>query len=464
MTNSQPVSRYEVLFCTLPEFNEALASIHYSVTERYAVLKAITKYVIAEVRSRYVDVIAEDEPFVCAEAGFSVIRVYSERKEFFDHAYLEYRESLRDNSQVLYNFVSAIGHQLFEKYVPSIKKLVSYLPDLEVTESPPLRRGDWSKPAGGDMCEEKPNTIEQCELAADWAQRFVAGDNYVEELSPDAEQPFIAVLDTGVSFDFEPLQVSLKRVNRLINEHRFVDQYSLIRAGSLMGNRPTANLEHGTQVAWLIAGQQGYDAAKGSGVLPGYQLLPIRIADSTLSEAASLAEGICIALKAGANILVNTFTCSEESAALCASLRLMHKKYPDCVLVTSAGNCQMGTSLFPANYCKDSEYDNVISVGACYWDSSEAWFSNRPTAKTFLAPGYDVCVPKLVSKTDKFDTYAFDKPEGTSYSAPLAAAAIAKECVRSNVTPRQAVQILKQRYPEVGGVRVLGGLPLQPGC
>ena len=141
-----------------------------------------------------------------------------------------------------------------------------------------------------------------------------------------------------------------------------------------------------------------------------------------------------------------------------------HKRYPDIVLVASAGNDSTSRGFYPA------AMDWVVGVGALGTDQEHpAWFSNFGRSADIWALGESI-VNAYAS-----GLYTYQEPpkepaqqtfkgmarwDGTSYSAPLIAGLIADEMDRNGVSAEQAWQAVKSTTQNIPGAGPSVILPL----
>ena len=127
----------------------------------------------------------------------------------------------------------------------------------------------------------------------------------------------------------------------------------------------------------------------------------------------------------------------------CADYR--HEEVRDVVVVASAGNSSSCRITWPAGF------DNVVSVGALN-GSQPAWFTNYGPWVTACAQGTDLAsryfadaVPGAAPYSDLNEYPGWAYWSGTSFAAPVVAAAIAQDVIASGGSPRDAVERLIER-------------------
>ena len=176
------------------------------------------------------------------------------------------------------------------------------------------------------------------------------------------------------------------------------------------GNQP-ANTDcfgHGTFVAGIV-GAAPANGTMFAGVAPDATILPIRVADdATDTSAATLAQGIRVAVDGGARVVNVSASTSAKDADLEAAVA--YAAAHDVVVVASAGNSaeQGNPTPYPA------AFDTVIAVGAIDREGKRASFSDTGGYLDLAAPGVDV-VSIGPGGPGQWEA------SGTSYAAPFVA-------------------------------------------
>lgn len=197
----------------------------------------------------------------------------------------------------------------------------------------------------------------------------------------------IAVLDTGVG------------------PHPSLDKASIAHLSMLNDGRGVDVGSHGTAVASLLVGQ-----GEVRGIAPAADLLSIQVLDGEgVGNGFDLARGIMAAVDAGAQIVNMSLGTSTHSMALWEAVQYGQSR--GVVFVASAGNDGSGQLLFPAAYA------GVFSVASVDANGQHLPFSNRGENLALAAPGFGL-------KTAAPDGGVMFS-NGTSFSGPLAAGAIA---------------------------------------
>lgn len=184
---------------------------------------------------------------------------------------------------------------------------------------------------------------------------------------------------------------------------------------------------HGTHISGIIAGL--WDNSVGVAGIGQNRLkvLPMRIIDS-----ADVIEAIDYAIETGGTPQVKVLNASWSFDRSYSWLRdaIIAAETANIAFVAAAGNggsdyigdnndTYLGSEgVYPAQYTK-VPLDNLLAVGATDIDGSLAWFSNYgPGSVQIAAPGVGIYSPR-----EGTNGYSF--VSGTSFSAPIAASALA---------------------------------------
>jgi thermitase len=171
----------------------------------------------------------------------------------------------------------------------------------------------------------------------------------------------------------------------------------------------------------------------------------------------------------------------QPPIALRDAVQHISEKFPDVLIVASAGNTGTEQRMYPAGFAKRWPgdwwgFDNVVAVGALKHDLEPAGFSNHGSWVTCSSIGVGVVstfVPGRVPSEPRDDVPdEIFEPEpgpwalwsGTSFSAPQISAAVARWCYENpGVTPKEALkQIFRNRPKKRGYGRILKLLPGTP--
>jgi Subtilase family len=201
--------------------------------------------------------------------------------------------------------------------------------------------------------------------------------------------------------------------------------------------------EHGTATSTVAAAPA--NGVGFLGVWPGARALNVPLpVDSGISCSES-ARGIARAVRAGAAVINMsygaTLKCVTEEHQILRAVKA------GAVPVAASGNdFQFGNPLeFPASLA------HVITVAAIDPEGNPTGFSSESGAVDLSAPGIGILtgVPAQFDEDAPPDGFAF--LDGTSFSAPMVAAAIAwVRAARPDLTPYQAAQVVRTGTRDVG--------------
>lgn len=281
--------------------------------------------------------------------------------------------------------------------------------------------GGWVKGEGGP----EPTTLTRPFPAVEYPLR--------------GEQPFVAVLDSGISNVgredgyLEPPAVSPTEVDLL-------DIFPVV--GLLDGDAG-----HGSMVVGIV--QQ---------VAPASRVGSYRVADSDgITTSFQVARKMRQAVADGATILNLSLGTGTEDGnppiALADVVDEMLRNHPDVLVVCAAGN-EGGTSpMWPAAFA--ATHPNVIAVAGLDAAGAPAGWSTHGAWVTCSAIGEGVASTYVVGTEDGAqiedptpDTFFPPNPwavwSGTSFAAPQIAGAVARICSENTgVTPHQALKMLE---------------------
>ena len=247
----------------------------------------------------------------------------------------------------------------------------------------------------------------------------------------------IAVVDSGVDLEHPDL----------------VDRFVRTEDGDVLGidvvdgdDDPSDDLGHGTMVAGIAAASA--DNGVGiAGVAPDARLLPVRVLDAEGSgSSADVDEGIRWAVDNGATVVNLSL---EASGAMLDGSLLTGLTAPvdaveyaadrGVVVVAAAGNSGNAFTDYPPS-------SPVVLVGSTTRDDERSSFSDSGRDDLLMAPGVEIvstwCRAPESTRCDG-DTHNYGIADGTSFSAPQVAGAIA--VLRSlGVDGERAVQLLRE--------------------
>ncbi|WP_432541932.1 S8 family serine peptidase [Kineococcus sp. SYSU DK002] len=217
----------------------------------------------------------------------------------------------------------------------------------------------------------------------------------------------VAVLDSGV----DPRQPDLVgRVRDL---------------GNFTRESPAIVVEHGTEVATVVAGAYG-NAVGAAGVAPEVTILSGKVCEAAGCASDAVVKGITAAVNAGADVVNLSLGGETYNRTTAATVQWAISQ--GVVVVAAAGNS--GDRGNPVEY--PAAYDGVISVSATTPTGAAAPWAQHNAYVDLSAPGESI--PAGLPLTG--GTYPYEPVAGTSFSAPQVAAAAA--LVRS-VAPGAAV-------------------------
>jgi hypothetical protein len=211
----------------------------------------------------------------------------------------------------------------------------------------------------------------------------------------------------------------------------------------------TDNLDHGTEVASLIAGNR--TDLKVRGVAPDAGLAIARIARQGACDPGTLSKNLVLAFKWFRDIgdvqIVNVSAYLVPNLALVQSLHALQQA--GTLVVAATGDIpNPGKTTFPASQ------PHVIGVGALGNSTKTVWSgSSRGPQVDLVAPGIGsgVIVSSLVSP----DAQIGATPDGTSFSSPLVAGAAALVWAKHPAwdASRVAAALITSAKPLAAGVR-----------
>lgn len=244
----------------------------------------------------------------------------------------------------------------------------------------------------------------------------------------------VAVIDSGVDLHHPDLQGRLRA-----DGYNFGD-----------GNAsPQDALGHGTFVAGLIAAHCG-NGLDGCGLAPMAKILPIKINPGYLNDfkASSVVQAIDYALARGARVLNLSLSIAEESKAV--SDTIQRAIDAGAIVVVAAGNNDPQRKVkFPATV------PGVIAVAGTSLDGKSLWEGSS------LGPEVAVAAPATGGVYSTLIGGGFGAgSSGTSYSAPIVAAAAADMlALDGGLSGDRMRELLKKTaHPLSGGSGAFGTL------
>ncbi|MDF2724368.1 MAG: peptidase and in kexin sedolisin [Paenibacillus sp.] len=233
----------------------------------------------------------------------------------------------------------------------------------------------------------------------------------------------IAIVDTGVDLDHPDLKANLVEGANLVNPNE----------------PPEDDNGHGTSVAGVIAAV-GNNGIGVSGIVQKAKIMPIKAldehGDGTEQE---LGDAILYSVRAGAKIVVLSVGLHRYSPYMLDIVQYAESK--GVLLVAAAGNDGL-TFGSKAAVKYPAAYPTVLAVGGVKPDNTADPRSNPGSELDLVAP-WNVYTTALGG--------LYKKEEGTSMSAPQAAAAAALVWARYNkLEPYQVRELLRQTAKDIG--------------
>jgi hypothetical protein len=196
---------------------------------------------------------------------------------------------------------------------------------------------------------------------------------------------------------------------------------------------------HGTATA--SSASAAANGAGLSGVWPGARTLNVPL-DETISCADS-ANGIAAAIKAKASVINMSYGATQRCVP--EETAIQYAVGNGIVPVAAAGN--EFTSGNPPEF--PASLPHVVTVAAIDGSDRPAYFSNRNSAVDVAAPGVGIPVAVPVALDADRDGYA--AADGTSFAAPMVAAAIAWVlAARLDLRADQAADVIRYSARDVG--------------
>lgn len=238
----------------------------------------------------------------------------------------------------------------------------------------------------------------------------------------------VAVIDTGFALNQEdlasrwyvsPTETSDSTIDRdgsgLIGDWRgwdFLNQDNDPQTGTNFSDG--AGVTHGSMVAGIIS-SQGNNGLGGIGGAPDVRILPLQALDDDGSGYTDiLATAVRYAADKGARIINLSLGATQPDALLREQVDYAIAK--GSVVVAASGNDGCDCLLYPA------AYPEVVAVGAVNQSGVRASFSSFGSELDLVAAGVNIC---STSWTPANPVGSYACGSGTSYSAPMASAALA---------------------------------------
>jgi hypothetical protein len=202
---------------------------------------------------------------------------------------------------------------------------------------------------------------------------------------------------------------------------------------------------HGTATTTVAAAP-----ANGVGILgiwPGARVLAVPLPNGDSITCADSARAIAAAANAGASVINMSYGSPQKCIA--EDQQIQRAVGLGAVSVAASGNeFEQGNPLeYPASL------PHVVTVGAIGPDDAPTSFSNESAAVDLAAPGIGIltAVPPAFDPDGTANGRGFAVVDGTSFSAPMVAAAVAwVRAARPDLTRGQAAQVIRLGARDVG--------------
>lgn len=301
------------------------------------------------------------------------------------------------------------------------------------------------------------------------------------DITNDAEEIVVAVLDTGIDLRHSDLRRNLWQNpddadndgvdddgNGCIDDRygcRFVNLTpKRIQECGYTSSTPTGDVaddhgtpdklgSHGTAVAGII-GARGNNITGITGVAWRVRLMTLKVldcgpnGDAPEGEMSNVARAIDYARRMGADIINLSLASAagDPNADIPALRTAIEEALADgLIIVAAAGNHGAGGVGFPAAY---AQYANVIGVGASDPANDNAWapFSSFGGGVDVAAPGTDIV---STVRSDLLTTPYGRLPDATSYAAPIVTGAFALAMARNpGLTMEEYIAIVQDSATE----------------
>ena len=179
----------------------------------------------------------------------------------------------------------------------------------------------------------------------------------------------------------------------------------------------TDEVGHGTFVTGIIAARRG-NGVGVAGLAPGAEIVPLKFFSRLGGSLGDLVAAIWDAVDVYACDIIN-LSVSVDLPSRELEAAVNHAMERGCAVVAAVGNDGNSRLIYPAAYA------GVIGVGSVDADLQCSWFSQRNASVTVVAPGSQLM--GLATREPYFNggDMPYEMGGGTSYSAPMVAAALA---------------------------------------
>ncbi|PIC74235.1 S8 family serine peptidase [Sporosarcina sp. P17b] len=197
---------------------------------------------------------------------------------------------------------------------------------------------------------------------------------------------------------------------------------------------------HGTKVAGVIAAEYG-NGIGVTGIVGPYdvKILPLKVfGEGNKTKTSYIVAAINYAVSRGVDVI--NLSLGGDLKSDIENNAIQQAIEAGITVVAASGNkAEEGNPLFyPASY------DNVISVGSVDQLNQHVKSSNYNNSLTLVAPGTSIYTTS--------PNHGFTMGEGTSFSSPIVAGAVAMyKSLQPNTTPQQMKNLLKDTAMPLGG-------------
>ncbi|MFO7969334.1 MAG: S8 family peptidase [Bacillota bacterium] len=246
-------------------------------------------------------------------------------------------------------------------------------------------------------------------------------------LETGTEDVTVAIVDTGIDTDHEEFVGRISELSyNVVTEEVGIEAVEDIRG-------------HGTQVAGIIGANRNNDLGI-KGMTDNVELLIIK-ADNDIDENTehtyfntNIANGITYAVDNGADIINLSLGSISLSPQIQDAVDYAYEN--QVIIVASAGNDANDKDYFPASF------ETTIAVGSIQEDYSLSIFSNFGDYIDVVAPGSGIWTTTLNN--------SYGSVNGTSFSAPQVAGALALLLSYKDVSYYEAYRAIKETAFDLG--------------
>lgn len=237
------------------------------------------------------------------------------------------------------------------------------------------------------------NKINDIYASKQWCIGFTKSDEAWKIVNQKKEIK-VAVVDSGVDYNNPDLK------NRVLKDlgYNFIDNSKNVMD----------NLGHGTEVAGIIAAEEGNGIGITGIVGPlDVKIIPIKVLDNKGRGPSDIvAKGIIYAVDTGADIINVSIDFDEHDVDIQSALNYAYDK--GVLVVVASGNSNTNCNTYsPAGDL------GAFTVAAITQDYKKTYFSSYGSSVSVAAPGVDILTTTLNGK--------YEEESGTSMSAPIVA-------------------------------------------